>query len=137
MPFCTIEEAWGGTQESFSSNNNNNYESDKKETNSNVFEKNYSRTYKNNYNENNENIRFPEEEVIKIDGNKLYDKRYQDLINENKKLKKLLKKYSNNNNNNNNSKISNDENIFDLILFLSLGIFIIFLMDILIKVIKN
>ena len=136
MPFCTIEEAWGGTQESFS--NHSNYESDKKETHKDLSNKNYSRTYKNNYDENNENLRFPEEEVIKIDGNKLYDKRYKDLLNENKKLKKLLKKYSNNNSNNNNNKsLDNDENIFNLILFLSLGIFIIFLMDILIKVIKN
>lgn len=157
MTFCTIEEAWGDSFFSMSNKETTVPEYfdepdikkvDKKET----FSRNYNRVKKRTGSKSRlpKNIRYDldndidgvegEEEVtIDTESDTIEEEGdieeafkngdIRDIMNENVKLKNLLKKLTN--------KTQGVDSIFDLCIFLTTGIFVIFLLDTISKLVKS
>lgn len=151
MPYCTISEAWGND---FQTNEDNTHvDIDDKDANNSKKRKNNLKSYNlddyntfenynigNNYSRNynildehdGKNIRLPSDKKYLI--NDKSNKNVEDfsnknnyiqyILNENKKLHKIIEDFE---------TINYNDNIFDLIVFISSGIFIIFLLEILSK----
>lgn len=157
MPYCTLNEAWGND---FQNNENNTHAdsgnksrnniSDKEEKANNILKSynlddynkfgnynigdNYSRNYNTLREHNGENIRLPSDKKYLINDKLNKNKNIEDfsnknnyiqyILNENNKLHKIIEDFE---------TINYNDNIFDLIVFISSGIFIIFLLEILSK----
>jgi hypothetical protein len=158
MPFCSLEEAWGSDFQKINNESKkfnkivNKYdEVDYSDIsmNSDICEeplkkkykkkKSFARSYNRLKNHNGPKTRLPENNEYIIDSKSIetslkdVNENFTEtndyvnyLISENKQLKNMIAKYKNNN-----------DGIFDLVLFLSSGVFIIFLLDILTKNIRR
>lgn len=153
MPFCSLEEAWGSDfyennleSKKFNKIVDNKYheidysdESINNKEKKNKKKKSFSRTYNRLKNHTGPKTRLPENQYYNI--NKEQNNNIKEnfieknvdsnnyikfLMNENIELKNMIKKYKNNN-----------DGVFDLVIFLSSGVFIIFLLDIITKSIRK